>query len=88
VILTGVDYRMIEMKKITTRLEVHIKNAVMNSDIKEFTILKIKLPTADNDLVKEYVGYGIVRKVNIIGPGEIILLVDINIVSPVDSKVN
>jgi hypothetical protein len=29
-----------------------------------------------------------VRKVNIIGPGEIILLVDINIVSPVDSKVN
>jgi len=79
---------MLEMKKITTRLEIHIKKATMHADIKEFTILKIRIPTADNDICKEYQGYGVVRKTNIIGPGEYILLVDINIISPIDSKLN
>jgi hypothetical protein len=81
--MSGVKFTVLDQKNITHRLQLTFPNKMTTGTIREFSILKISFSGA-----KDYQGLGIVKKVIIDDNTTIRLIVDLNIISPLDNKTN
>ena len=79
--MSGVKFKVLDQKNITQRLQLTFANKMTSVKVKEFSLLKITIAGE-----KEYQGMGIVKKVIIDDNTTLRLIVDLNIISPVDNK--